>query len=135
MLMRSPGSGTARPHRASKIGTSNNGTLREACPRSCLATLEHDPEKWRPLFGKRSCSNKELERDDDSKKNYPALAFRGTACANSHCRISAKVLKKQRSCPGTSTRATMSSPTSRSFRLKPTRLLSKCPRPGAAASH
>jgi hypothetical protein len=36
--------------------------------------LEHDPEKWEPVFGKRSCSNKELERDDDSKKNHPALA-------------------------------------------------------------
>jgi hypothetical protein len=36
-------------------------------------TLEHDPEKWQPVFGKRSCSNKELERDDDSKKNHPAL--------------------------------------------------------------
>ena len=34
--------------------------------------LEHDPEKWEPVFGKRSCSNKELERDDDSKKNHPA---------------------------------------------------------------
>ena len=72
-LMRSPSSGTARPHRASKIGTSNNGTLREVYPRSCFATLKHDPEKWEPVFGKRSCSNKELERDDDSKKNHPAL--------------------------------------------------------------
>ena len=26
-------------------------------------------------FGKRSCSNKEVERDDDSKKNHPALAI------------------------------------------------------------
>src|SRR6516165_7334439 len=34
---------------------------------------EHDPEKWEPVFGKRSCSNKELKRDDDSKKNHPAL--------------------------------------------------------------
>src|SRR5262249_51095571 len=31
------------------------------------------PEKWEPVFGKRSCSNKELERDDDSRKNHPAL--------------------------------------------------------------
>jgi hypothetical protein len=37
------------------------------------APLEHDPEKWEPVFGKRSCSNKEVERDDDSKKNHPAL--------------------------------------------------------------
>ena len=33
--------------------------------------LEHDPEKWEPVFGKRSCSNK--EGDDDSKKNNPTL--------------------------------------------------------------
>jgi len=40
---------------------------------SCsLTSLEHDPEKWEPVFGKRSCSNKEVERDDDSKKNHPA---------------------------------------------------------------
>ena len=36
--------------------------------------LEHVPQKWEPVFGKRSCSNKkEVERDDDSKKNHPAL--------------------------------------------------------------
>jgi|SRR6516164_7260360 len=35
--------------------------------------LKHDPEKWEPVFGKRSCSNKKLERDDDSKKSHPAL--------------------------------------------------------------
>src|SRR6267378_4973229 len=47
--------------------------------------LEHDPEKWAPVFprdkreafARRSCSNKKIERDDDSKKNHPALAARG----------------------------------------------------------
>src|SRR6516164_2649623 len=34
--------------------------------------LEHDPEKWVPVFGKRSCSNMKLEQDDDSATNYPA---------------------------------------------------------------
>src|SRR5262249_45058664 len=34
-----------------------------------------DPEKWVPVFGKRSCSTKKLERDDDSKKSHPALAI------------------------------------------------------------
>jgi hypothetical protein len=38
--------------------------------------LEHDPEKWLPVFRKRSCSNKKIERDDDSKKSHPALGFR-----------------------------------------------------------
>src|ERR1700738_2538877 len=37
------------------------------------AHLEHDPEKWEPVFGKRSCSNNNLERDDDSKKSHPVL--------------------------------------------------------------
>jgi hypothetical protein len=44
--------------------------------------LEHDPEKHAlgldPRVGtgfpKRSCSNKKIERDDDSKKSHPALA-------------------------------------------------------------
>jgi hypothetical protein len=35
--------------------------------------LQHDPEKWVPVFGKRSCSDNGLERDDDSKKSHPAL--------------------------------------------------------------
>ena len=34
--------------------------------------LGHDPEKWEPVFGK-IMLNKELERDDDPKKNHPAL--------------------------------------------------------------
>src|SRR5262249_9892948 len=41
-----------------------------------MTTLEHDPEKWKPVFGKRSCSNNKLERDDDSKKSHPALIWR-----------------------------------------------------------
>jgi Flp pilus assembly pilin Flp len=36
--------------------------------------LKHDPEKWVPVFGKRSCSSKKLKRDDDSKKSRRALA-------------------------------------------------------------
>jgi hypothetical protein len=32
---------------------------------------KHDPEKWESLFGKRSCSNQELERDDDARKSHP----------------------------------------------------------------
>jgi tripartite-type tricarboxylate transporter receptor subunit TctC len=33
---------------------------------------EHDPEKWIPLFGKRSCSTNDVERDSDSKKSHHA---------------------------------------------------------------
>ncbi|HML13047.1 MAG TPA: beta-(1-6) glucans synthase [Xanthobacteraceae bacterium] len=35
--------------------------------------LEHDLQKWIPVFGKRSCSKRKLERDDDSKKSHHAL--------------------------------------------------------------
>jgi hypothetical protein len=46
-------------------------------------SLEHDPEKWVPVFprdkreafARRSCSNKKIERDDDSKKSHHALVF------------------------------------------------------------
>jgi hypothetical protein len=34
---------------------------------------EHDPEKWMPVFGRRSCSGENVERDDDSKKRHRAL--------------------------------------------------------------
>jgi hypothetical protein len=34
----------------------------------------HDPEKWIPVFGKRPCSNKKIERDNDLKKSHLALA-------------------------------------------------------------
>jgi peptide/nickel transport system ATP-binding protein/oligopeptide transport system ATP-binding protein len=44
--------------------------------------LEHDPEKRTPVFGERSCSTNEPERDDDSKKSHPARAdARGHATA------------------------------------------------------
>src|SRR5262249_38779357 len=44
--------------------------------------LEHDPEKWVPVFGKAcprarpegSCSNDRVERDGDSKKSHLALS-------------------------------------------------------------
>jgi heavy metal translocating P-type ATPase len=44
-----------------------------------LARLEHDPEKWVPVFGKRSCYNNNPKRDDDSKKSHPAWAGRDDA--------------------------------------------------------
>jgi hypothetical protein len=37
------------------------------------ARLEHDPEKWVPVFRKDHAQIKEIERDDDSKKRHPAL--------------------------------------------------------------
>src|SRR5262249_25909531 len=37
--------------------------------------LEHDAEKWVPVFGKTSCSSNNLERDGDSKKSHHALAL------------------------------------------------------------
>ena len=53
---------------------SPDASIREAAPSSLqLKRLEHDPEKWTPVFGRRSCSNKKPKRDDDSKKSHPAL--------------------------------------------------------------
>jgi hypothetical protein len=58
------------------------GTRRWALCRRANAQhkLEHDPEKacpalgagWEPVLGKTSCPNKEVERDDVSRKNHPA---------------------------------------------------------------
>src|ERR1700730_14037559 len=49
-----------------------SGKVETGFPRK-MRPLEHDPEKWIPVFGKRSCSTNEVERDDDSKRNHPAL--------------------------------------------------------------
>src|SRR5215203_740178 len=38
-----------------------------------MLVLKHNPEKWLPVFEKRSCSNKEVERDDDSTRSHRAL--------------------------------------------------------------
>jgi hypothetical protein len=38
-----------------------------------LRTVEHDPEKWIPVFRKDHAQIKEIERDDDSKKSHHAL--------------------------------------------------------------
>src|SRR5712675_69757 len=48
--------------------------------RGKVIPLQHDPEKWVPVFprdkrkafARRSCSNKKMERDDDSRKSHPA---------------------------------------------------------------
>jgi hypothetical protein len=36
--------------------------------------LEHDPEKWVPVFRKDHAQIKEIEWDDDSKKSHRALS-------------------------------------------------------------
>src|SRR5262249_54355468 len=52
-------------------GRQSAGSLRCVRARRLSAgerrALEHDPEKWIPVFGKRSCSTNKLERDGDSK--------------------------------------------------------------------
>jgi hypothetical protein len=35
--------------------------------------LEHDPEKWKPVFRKDRAQNKKLERDSDPAVTLPAL--------------------------------------------------------------
>jgi hypothetical protein len=39
-----------------------------------MLRLEYGPEKWISVFGKRSCSTRKIERDDDSKKSHLVLA-------------------------------------------------------------
>jgi MFS transporter, DHA2 family, methylenomycin A resistance protein len=63
--------------RAASIGEQSEP--KQQCPGRENAAVEHDPEKWKPVFGKRSCANKKLERNDDSKKSHPAPAL-GTLC-------------------------------------------------------
>src|SRR5262249_17734852 len=36
-------------------------------------TLDHYPEKWERVFGKKSWSIKKVEQDDDSKKSHPVV--------------------------------------------------------------
>src|SRR5882757_1361182 len=89
---------------------------------------EHDPEKacpaldagWVPVFppdkreafARRSCSNKKIERDDDSKKSHPAL---GTYHAG-------------RGCDGVAT------PASRTARMPVRKMPSKVPAPPIEAT-
>jgi hypothetical protein len=44
---------------------------------SCAASLQHDPENG---FRKRSCSNKDVERDDDSTRSHRALGLAAASC-------------------------------------------------------
>jgi hypothetical protein len=39
-----------------------------------LAVLEHDPEKWVPVFGQRSCSYKMMSEETDSTQLNQSLA-------------------------------------------------------------
>jgi predicted cobalt transporter CbtA len=50
-----------------------DGEVDAALERLAATPLARDPEKWEPVFGKDHAQNKNLERDDDSKKNHPAL--------------------------------------------------------------
>jgi hypothetical protein len=55
---------------------------------------QHDPDKWTPVFGKRSCSNNKVERDDDSKKNHPALAPRSSEHARRYTDARSEMARK-----------------------------------------
>jgi hypothetical protein len=56
--------------RAGAAGRSDPPPLRVG---AAAAALEHDPEKWVPVFRKDHAQIKEIERDDDSKKSHHAL--------------------------------------------------------------
>ena len=42
-------------------------------PEAITGPLEHDAEKWNPVFGKNHAKFKRLEQDDDSRKRHPGL--------------------------------------------------------------
>src|ERR1700722_15684914 len=72
------GSPSARwPGRAFEI---RPRSLPDSCLRSrqqrLRGALEHDPEKWKPVFRKDHAQNKKLERDGDPTITHPALALR-----------------------------------------------------------
>ncbi|MBV8826166.1 MAG: FAD-binding oxidoreductase [Hyphomicrobiales bacterium] len=57
--------------------------------------IEHDPEKWNPVFGKRSCSKKNLERDDDSKKSHHVLVREVVIATNGYTGDVTPALKRR----------------------------------------
>src|SRR5882757_10828174 len=76
------GSGTIRAtNRTPRPVKPTTKTMTKMRTTSSEPELEHDPEKWAPVFRKAcprarpegSCSSKKPERDDDSKKNHHAL--------------------------------------------------------------
>src|SRR6516162_11152346 len=64
---RHPSSGAIRPS-----GVAPNEFV-AAAGKLVQRRLEHVPQKWEPVLRKRTWSNKEVERDDDSKNRHPAL--------------------------------------------------------------
>src|SRR5262249_21118091 len=85
-------------HLHSDVHTAENGYAASGgMSKSAKVVLEHDPEKWIPVFGQAcprarpegSCSNNKLERAGDSKKSHLALArisHTRCACAGSRSR-------------------------------------------------
>ena len=53
----------------------------KACPALDAGWVPVFPRDKREAFARRSCSNKKIERDDDSKKSHPALALLPGGCA------------------------------------------------------
>ena len=76
-----PTSSAAAKLQPAAAGLAGNEKQLAACLGHRGSSLEHDPEKacprldrgWIPVFGKRSCSTNNVERDDDSKISHPAL--------------------------------------------------------------
>jgi hypothetical protein len=58
--------------------------------------LEHDPEKWGPVFRKDHAQIKEIEGDDVSKKYHPALAFSERGPAFRMCSEADRVAARKR---------------------------------------
>jgi hypothetical protein len=52
-----------------------------------FSPLEHDPEKWEPVFGKDHAQTKKLEPTSDFINNDKALAHRQLSSPSSHANI------------------------------------------------
>src|SRR5258707_10414152 len=79
--------------------------------------VEHDPEKWVPVFPKRSCSNKKIERDDDSKKSHPALGV-ATVARTPHVLAGQQEKDHERSDPHHSGKLAQRTGATRDFRAQ-----------------
>jgi len=72
--------------------------IRLSIPTTDHSCLKHDPEKWVPFFGKRSCAGNEAEQEDDSRINHsaPARQRRQSAKESRSMRPHAHALARQR---------------------------------------
>jgi hypothetical protein len=73
-------------------------TASRVCPGA--RSQEHVPQKREPVLRKRTCSNKELEQDGDSKKSHPAPGVPGKPDVRTACILAAAGQKARQATAG-----------------------------------